>query len=242
MNYKVLNIIMFAVMVFMNYLANAIPINGKTTGQLSAEYPNLFVPAGITFSIWGVIYLLLLAFIFLQFRESNRSIIQGISWLFAISCLLNGLWIVAWHYQQLLLSLLIMIGLLVSLILINQKFQLLPASISKAAFGIYLGWICIATIANVTAFLVSVGWTGWGVSGQTWAITMILIGAVVASITLIRLSNPFIALAVIWAFAGIMIKRQADYPSIFYVAIIGVAIVSAIVLMHLLRVGFLSKT
>ncbi|HPF93546.1 MAG TPA: hypothetical protein PLV65_06405, partial [Tenuifilaceae bacterium] len=71
MIYKIFNIFAFAVMIVLNYLANALPLNGKTTGELSAEYPNLFVPAGLTFSIWGIIYLMLFIFIVVQFRESN---------------------------------------------------------------------------------------------------------------------------------------------------------------------------
>lgn len=241
MTYKVLNIIMFAVMVFMNYLANALPINGKTTGQLSAEYPNLFVPAGVTFSIWGVIYLMLLVFVLLQFRETNREMVQMIGWLFAISCFLNGLWIVAWHYQMLPLSLIIMIGLLVSLILINLKFRLMPLSIHKAAFGIYMGWICIATIANVTALLVSYDWSGWGISSETWAIAMIIIGAIISSLALAKISNPFVGIAVVWAFAGIMLKRQVDFQSIFLVALVGIAFVGTLTILIFVKRGMLTK-
>ncbi len=216
---------MFVVMVFMNYLANALPINGKTTGQLSGQYPNLFVPAGITFSIWGVIYLILLVFIILQFRESNREVVQHIGWIFALSCAFNGLWIVAWHYESLPASLLLMLGLLAALIIINYRLQPLSIGITKAAFGIYLGWICIATIANVTALLVYIGWGGWGLNPLTWTIILITIGVIITSLTLVRLNNPYIGLAVAWAFLGIVLKRQADYQSIVVAAIIGIAVV-----------------
>lgn len=109
---KYVNLVLFMAMIVMNYLANALPLNGKTTGELSAQYPNLFVPAGITFSIWGVIYLLLGAFVILQFRHKNKSLAKTVGWAFAISCLLNSFWIVAWHYEYLLLSVGIMFGLL----------------------------------------------------------------------------------------------------------------------------------
>lgn len=241
MNYKVLNLIMFAVMVFMNYLANALPINGKTTGQLSAEYPNLFVPAGVTFSIWGIIYLLLLIFVVLQFRETNKEMVKMIGWIFAISCLFNGLWIVFWHYEVLPLSLMIMIGLLVSLILINLKLQPMSQSITKATFGIYLGWICIATIANVTALLVKLDWSGWVLSHETWAIAMIIIGAIISVLALVKFSNPFIGLAVIWAFIGIMLKRQADFQSIFMVALIGIVFVGALTIIVFVKGGLAAK-
>ena len=228
MNLKLLNLIMFAIMVFMNYLANALPINGKTTGQLSAEYPNLFVPAGVTFSIWGIIYLMLLIFIVLQFFESHKPIVQSIGFAFAISCLFNALWIVAWHYQYIAISLVIMLGLLVTLIIIGMRLQPVSMGLVKGAFGIYLGWICIATIANVTALLVSYKWGGWGIPPQIWAVLMISIGAIIVSITLVRLNNPFIGLAVVWAFWGIVLKQRGEHPLIVTAAIVGMVVVGAI--------------
>ncbi len=241
MNYKIINLIMFAAMVFVNYLANALPLNGKTTGQLSAEYPNLFVPAGVTFSIWGVIYIMLLVFVILQFFDSHKLIVTQISWAFAISCLFNYLWIVAWHYQLLPLSLGIMLGLLATLIYIGYKLQPMPLSLTKAAFGIYFGWICIATIANVTAILVNYKWGGWGITEQTWSIVMIAIGALIVSISLIRLNNPFIGLAVVWAFWGIVIKQKGLQPPIVIAAFIGIGVVGALTLFLFVKGGVLSK-
>src|SRR5665647_795485 len=104
---RYINILFFAVMIVMNYLANALPLNGKTTGELSDAFPNLFVPAGLTFSIWGVIYLLLLVFCVTQFTSSNQAVISRIGWVFAVTCFFNALWIVAWHYGRLPLSLIL---------------------------------------------------------------------------------------------------------------------------------------
>jgi hypothetical protein len=133
---KYLNLILFTGMIVMNYLANALPLNNKTTGELSDSIPNLFVPAGITFSVWGIIYLLLLVYCVVQFTGSNQLIISNISWFFAVTCILNALWIVTWHYQKLPLSLLVMLGMLVSLIYINMIIKELPHGIIKASFGI----------------------------------------------------------------------------------------------------------
>ncbi len=223
---KILNIVFFALMVVMNYLANALPLGGKTTGALSAQYPNLFVPAGITFSIWGVIYLLLAIFVVLQFREQNKAMVEAIGWAFALSCLLNALWIVAWHYEKLPLSLLIMLGLLAVLVYINLQLRGQPLGLTRAVFGIYLGWICIATIANVTALLVNYNWGGWGVPEAAWAIIMIVAGLLVTSLALYRLQNPALGLAVVWAFAGIVINRQGDYPAIAITAAVAAIIMA----------------
>ena len=232
---KIVNVIFFAGMIIMNYLANALPLNNHTTGQLSDSYPNLFVPAGITFSIWGVIYLLLAGFCIVQFKGSNQLVISQTGWLFAISCLLNALWIVCWHYEKLPLSLIVMVGLLVTLVYVNLLIKDLPFGIIKASFGVYLGWICIAAIANVTALLVHYHWNGFGLSEEVWTIIMILAGMLIVALTLYKLANPFIGLSVIWAFIGIAIKRQGDFRSIFFTSIIALALISLMTLWGFIR-------
>lgn len=238
---KFVNLILFAIMVVVNYLANALPLNGKTTGEVSAAYENLFVPAGITFSIWGVIYLMLLGFIIIQFKEQNKLLIESIGWAFAVSCLFNALWIFAWHYEKLPLSLIIMLGLLAVLIYINMQLKGTSFVFAKAAFGIYLGWICIATIANVSALLVSYNWGGWGIDGYIWAIIMIAIGLSITALTLYRLENPFLGLAIIWAFAGILINRINDCSSIAYTAIIAMIIMAAVTVWVFLKKPLLNS-
>jgi hypothetical protein len=232
---KYFNVLFFTLMLVMNYLANALPLNNKTTGELSDSFPNLFVPAGITFSIWGVIYILLLIFTVFQFTARGKEASAETGWLFAISCILNALWIVFWHYGKLPLSLLVMAGLLITLILINIAIRPVQQVILKASFGIYLGWICIAAIANVTALLVSYGWNGFNVSQEAWAIIMILAGTLIVSFTLLQLRNPFIGIAVAWAFIGIAIKRQDDYRSIFITALIALVLVAIVTIWAFFR-------
>jgi hypothetical protein len=118
--------------------------------------------------------------------------------------------------------------MLASLIYINIIIKDLPFGLIKASFGIYLGWICIATIANVTALLVNYNWNGFGISEEVWTILMIVVGAMIVSITIYRLNNPFIGLSVIWAFTGIIIKRQSDYRSIVITAVVALTIVGVI--------------
>jgi hypothetical protein len=232
---KYLNLLAFGIMVLLNYLANSLPINGKTTGQLSDQYPNLFTPAGLTFSIWGIIYLLLLVFIIVQLKADSQKLVSSIGWAFIISALLNGIWIVAWHYERTGLSVVIMLGLLASLVYINQQLSGMPFSITKLAFGIYLGWICIATIANITALLVGINWGGWGITAEAWTIALIATGALITIATMYRLNNPYLALAVIWAFAGIIIKRQADYQTIVIASVVGIIMVAVFAFMLLFR-------
>ena len=233
--FKYINLFLVAGMLVMNYLANALPINGKTTGELSDSFPNLFVPAGLTFSIWGVIYILVILYCIFQFKDYNAIPVSKISLAFGISCILNALWIVFWHYGRLPLSLLVMAGLLASLIYINIAIRDLPFGIIKATFGIYLGWICIATIANVTAVLVTAGWNGFNISQEAWTIIMTAVGTLIVALTIFRLNNPFVGLAVAWAFLGIAIKRYDDYRSILISAVVAMVIVSVITIRVFLR-------
>ena len=173
----VVNAVAFVAMVTVNGLANSLPINGRSTGELSDSYPNLFVPAGFTFFVWGVIYLLLLAFIAYQLVATLRGSPEGIGvvttvrvW-FVVSSLANIAWIYAWHYERVLLSVVFMLVLLASLIAIYLKLQIgmAPSTsvrrwLVEVPFGVYLGWITVATVANVTALLVDVNWGGFGVS------------------------------------------------------------------------------
>jgi len=235
---RYINILLVAGMLVMNYLANALPLNNKTTGELSDSFPNLFVPSGLTFSIWGVIYIMIIIYCVVQFTGSDKEVISNISWLFGISCILNALWIVFWHYSKIPLSLLVMLGILITLIYINISIRNSTFGIIKASFGIYLGWICIATIANVTALLVNLNWNGFNISEEIWTMIMIFAGTMIVAITIYQLKNPFIGLSVIWAFIGIAIKRHDDYRSVFISAIIALILVSLVTLWGFLRKSF----
>ncbi|HRI78249.1 MAG TPA: tryptophan-rich sensory protein, partial [Cyclobacteriaceae bacterium] len=140
MKYRIVNLFAFLVMITMNALANILPINGKKTGELSDQYSNLFVPAGITFSIWGVIYILLLSVIVLQFLLRWRDEVEGLRWSIVANFLLNALWIVVWHYEYVFLSLLVMVALLATLLIINRDSMRRGSWIVRLAFGVYMGW------------------------------------------------------------------------------------------------------
>lgn len=253
---QVLNWGFFIIMVATNYLANALPFNNKTTGQLSDQYPNLFVPAGITFSIWGIIYLLLLIFCVKQSKNlfskspdpSTNALVDKIGLRFVVSCILNSLWILYWHYEHLFFSVIIMLSLLIILIDIVRRIHFLSKNaeiqipvVAKAAFGMYLGWICIATIANVTAVLVFFGWNGFGQSEVFWTCLMVLIGALLVGITLLKFNNAFIGASVLWAFAGIIIKRieATEYHRfIVWVAVFAIIVVMTCIFIETTKSAF----
>jgi hypothetical protein len=210
-------------MITLNGLANGLPLNGKTTGELSALYPNWFVPAGVTFSIWGVLYLLMLSYVAMRIYKRHTPD-DGVESAYMLTALFNGSWIVAWHYEWMGASLLIMGGLLATLIGISHQMgQTVNRAhwLTKLTFGMYLGWILVATVANVTAALVSWGWGGWGIAGPTWAALLVGVAALIGLTVKRIFDNPYILISVIWALIGIMIKQMGGpAEGVVYVAAI----------------------
>ncbi len=222
---KIFVALSYVAMVTVNALANILPINGIDTGQISDNLPNLFTPQGYTFSIWGLIYLLLLGFVLYHiglFGKSNSkdhvAFKDKIGIYFIISSLANMAWIFAWHYQIFFLTLLIMLVLLFTLITIRLSIaQYAPLNtydklFIRAPFSIYFGWITVATIANVTAFLVSIGWNAFGIEHSYWTIFILIIGAIIGITTMIRFKDMNYGLVFIWAYSGILMKHLAPGP------------------------------
>ncbi len=221
---QITNLITFFLTILVNALANIIPLGGRTTGGVSDSYPDLFAPAGITFSIWSVIYVLLGIFVFYQARdlfkdqEDDIPYIEQISFYFILSNILNISWMFSWHFNIIPLSLLLMIGILLTLIKIYLNLNVGLEDISKkekflvhVPFSVYLGWISMATIANTTAFLVAVGWDGFGISSSTWTIIVLLFAVVLTLLMLYTRKDISFGFVVIWASIGIIIKRLAPY-------------------------------
>lgn len=201
-----------------NGLANGLPLNGLTTGDISDRFDVYFVPAGYVFSIWGVIYLGLIAYAIYQAlpaqRENPR--LRATGWWVVLSGLANSLWIFLWHYEQFPLTILVMLALLATLIVIYLRLGTGRSRVSTAEtwavrvpFSIYLGWITVATAANATSLLDYLQWNQWGLSDETW--TVILLGAVLIIAALMNFTrrDPAYTLVILWALAGIAIKHAA---------------------------------
>jgi benzodiazapine receptor len=204
-----LNLFALAGVLTINTLAIMLPINGMSTGELSELYPNLFTPAGFTFSIWSVIYLLLIGFAIFQWKILSKPYFTELSLWFLLSSLANISWILAWHYLFIYASLLIMLILLFSLtriFLLLQSFDITSLTekiFIKLTFIFYFSWICVATIANASALLVSLSWDGGILSPTTWTITMITIATALGIYISGRFREPAFLLVLIWAFYGI---------------------------------------
>jgi len=226
MFYPFLNFVAYIFMVTLNYLSISLPLGGMTTEQLSDKYDNPFTPIGFTFSIWSIIYTLLLIFSIIPlvnyFRwkeKKNKLVDKNIGYLYAVSCALNGLWVLAWQYQFVGLSVLIMLGLLVTLILIHMAIRKNTTGLTQndryitfPAFSIYLGWISVATIANIAAWTVSIDASGWGISAITWTNGLVVIATLLGTIMYAKYRDVFFNLVIIWALYGIMSKRMLVDP------------------------------
>ncbi len=238
---KALVAVTFVVMVAVNGLANALPINGRTTGEVSDSYPNLFAPAGLTFSIWGLIYLLLAAHVLYQFglfhdrdgAEGRGALLDRVGLLFAATSLANTGWILAWHYDLIGLSTVLIATLLVLLILTTRAARGLTSTrdrlFVRLPFSVYFGWITVATIANVTTWLVSLGWDGFGIAESTWTVIILVVGALIGLATVLRDRDVAYGLVFVWAYFGIWFKHNAAdgfagaHPSVMITALACIA-------------------
>jgi translocator protein len=241
----VLQVILFSAMIAVNALANSLPINGYNTGEISGMYPNLFVPAGFTFSIWGIIYLCLLAWVIssgiLLWKndDKNPAFVHAakVAPLFIITCVLNITWILLWHYLQALLALIVMLWLLRSLIAIYNRMQKNRNVITGwqwitfyMPFVIYLAWICVATIANTAAVLVYVKWNGFGIEPWLWSCTMIFIATLLTFWFGYLKGELAFALVVTWALFGIYSSQQVNSNTVAVMAIVcsGISLLAGI--------------
>jgi hypothetical protein len=219
-SFAVLNLLGFFGTVVVNALANSLPINDRMTGELSDMYPNLFVPAGLTFSIWGVIYILLGLFAVYGLISAIRKdpekseFLDRVGILFFVASAANIIWIFLWHYLFVGFSLIAMVVLLVSLLGIylrmgigKRQMRRLVTAFAAIPFSVYLGWITIATVANVTALLVDVGWQGWGLQQAAWTIIVLGVAFFITLLMLLTRGDLYYALVVEWAYLGILIKR-----------------------------------
>ncbi len=211
---KIIALVTYAAMIAVNILSVVLPINGITPGQVSDSYPNLFAPAGFTFSIWGLIYLLLTLYIIYMLAAENAptALICKVNILFSLSSAANVFWVFSWHYRIIPLSMLFMAILLVCLILIMQmvtaETKLLGEKIFiKLPFAVYTGWITVAAIANVTVLLVSLGWNRFGISEQAWTVIILATGTVIGILAGIRFQSIAYLLVLIWAYLGILLKH-----------------------------------
>jgi len=212
MLWRWLNVLAFAGVIAVNALANLLPIAGVKTEDISQKYANLFSPSDYAFAIWGVIYALIGGTIIYQFTQKGRQITHKFGPWLAINCALNAVWMLLWHYDLIGWSVLCMVGLLATLIILTMRLvDLRPVWQEKwlvgAGFSLYFGWVTVATIANVTTWLVKINWHGFGIAPEIWTIVVLLFGVLLTALVLMRGGRAAFAVAVIWGYGGILARH-----------------------------------
>lgn len=256
------NVRLLAILNALAFLLHLVPaqltqlklLSGLTIGEVSDKYPTLFTPAGITFSIWGLIYILLIIFCIYHLvkafnsdasHEANIDL-RKIGYLFIVNSLATGAWTIAWVHEMLLVSVLLILVQLFTLIAIHNRLDIYDPTrsatsrwVTQFPLSIYFGWIIIATVANISATLVGYNWTGFGLTPEFWAILMILVASLITIILVIFKRNAFVGLVTMWAFYGIVLKHREEVhvsgPDIISTAWIGIAIVALAVIFTIYR-------
>ncbi|MDO6391884.1 hypothetical protein Q4E40_17230 [Pontibacter sp. BT731] len=250
----ILNAVFFLLHLVPSQLTQLELFNSQTIGEVSAKYPALFTPAGITFAIWGIIYLALSVFCIYHLvkafkepalHEANADL-KRLGFLFMLNNLATGAWTIAWVHERLVLSVVLILIQLVTLLLIHLRLGFFDRSRSAASIwftqvplSLYLGWIIIATVANISSALVGLGWDGFGLSAGLWTMSMIVAATLIVVFVVFSRSNPMVGLVGVWALYGIILKHHElnamESPQIITTAWICLAAIGLVALLVFFR-------
>jgi hypothetical protein len=240
---QVLVLVAALMTIVFNIAANILPLNDLNTGEISDRFEIFFVPAGYVFSIWGLIYLGLLAYAIYQVLPDQRDNprLRSIGYIFVLSCAANIAWLFLWHYEVFEFTLIAMLVLLVTLIAIYLRLDIGRSEVSTAEkwavhipFSIYLGWITVATIANTTQLLYYLGWNGWGISAAMWAVIILAVGVVISVLMTLTRADIAYSLVLVWAYIGIAVKHSST-PLVAISALIGAGIILVVLIIVMFR-------
>ncbi len=234
----IITAVVFVVTLGVNGAANALPINGQTTAEISDRFEVYVIPAGYVFAIWGVIYLGLAAYTIVQAVRANHPIVRRIGWLPALSGILNTVWLLLFQYEAFVLTVPVMLALLGTLIAIHLRLwaargelDLLTTWTIRIPFSIYLGWITVATIANIAQTLASIGFDAFGIMPELVAAAVLSLGLAIAARFVWRFRDAAYGLVIVWAYVGIWAK-EADTAIVPWVAAGGAVAIAAMVLIR----------
>jgi len=227
-----------------NYYAQFYGLNGNTIAGLSDTYANLFTPAGYAFAIWGFIYVGLLVFCGAQLYQSfflkkqDDFTLQMRGW-FILTNSANAAWIFAWLYEYTLISVLIMLVMLFALLRIVLATNMERWDAPKRIIGLYWwpicfysGWIAVATVANISAYLAKIEWDGFGISEEVWTIILIFITTLINLLIIYKRNMREFAAVAVWALVAIFYRHQQTYASIAMAAIFGASVLLGYILYH----------
>ncbi len=241
---SILNLISVVFVIVVNYVSQALRLNDTTIGEVSKKYDNLFTPAGYAFAIWGLIFLGLLAYAIFQvqrafFSEKASPFIEQTGYWFILANVLNAAWVIAFVYDYTGLSVVIMLGILLSLIkiILNTNMERWDAPIEVIALVwwpicLYSGWIAVATIANVSAYLTKIGWDGFGIGNQEWTIIMIAIATLLNTVMIWKRNMREFAIVGVWSLIAIFVRHRNSIDSLANMALTCSIILFVIIGIH----------
>lgn len=215
------NALALVITLTVNGLATSLPLNGQTPSEIAARFSSFYIPADFTFGIWGPIYLALIGFVVYPFLPQQRGspALERIGWLFLVNCLANSAWIILWHYKFFELSPLAMVTMLGSAAAIYLRLDIgRPAASARdwwmlhMPISLYLGWLSVATISNISCVLEVTGWGGWGMDAVTWMLIMLGVTALLAIVIAWQRRDAVILIVLTWALAGIALKQSDTQP------------------------------
>jgi len=236
-------IVMTIATITVNALANILPLNGLETGAISDRFVIYFVPAGYVFSIWGLIYLLLIAYTVYQALPAQREnpLLRQTGYLYVLSGIANIIWLFLWHYEVFYFTLFAMLAILGLLISIYVRLGIGRQNVTVAfrwfaqlPFSVYLGWITVATIANASQLLYFLSWNGWGISPEIWTVIMLVVTALLTGAILLVRNDIAYGLVIIWAVIGIALKH-AGTPEVSSTSWVVIGLVSLLAITQFAR-------
>ena len=242
--YAILNLASVILVIAVNYLSQALRLNNTTIGEISATYDNLFTPASYAFSIWGIIFLSLLAYGIFQvrrafFSDKKSVFIEQTGYWFCLANVLNASWVIAFVYDYTAVSVLIMLGILFSLlqVVLRTNMERWDAPVSTIAFVwwpicIYSGWITVATIANFSAYFSKLGWNGNPLTEVSWTIILIVVAVILNLLMIVKRNMREFALVGVWALLAIYVRHQGTQENIALSALIGSIVLFIAILVH----------
>jgi hypothetical protein len=240
---QIANLVSVIIALTVNILASALPLNGQNTGEISDRFQVFFVPAGYVFAIWFFIYIGWIAFAIYQLRAEQKESprLRRLGYLFAISGIVNAVWLFTWHYNVFGWSVIVMLTLLGLLIASYLRLDVNRVSVSRAErwsvdipFSVYLGWITVATVANITDWLYLIEWNGFGIAAPVWAVIMIVVASIVGLLMTITRRDAAYVFVLVWSFIGIAVK-QADVANVAVTAWIGAGVMLLLAIYSLTR-------
>ncbi len=231
-------VLSFLAVMVSNIAANALPINGQLTAEISDRFSVYVVPAGYVFAIWGLIYVLLGGFTTWQALPRNREdgALRSLGYLPALSGLLNTAWIILFQYEVFALTVPVMLGLLGTLIAIHLRLWAYRGALRgttywtvRAPWSVYLGWITVATIANIAQAGAALGFTGFGIEPALIGAAVLRVGVAIAATFVRRVRDVAYGLVIVWAYVGVLVKEH-DTAVVAAAAGLGAAVVAALVI------------